>query len=68
MLRRGLHIDDDDEPEKYEYGGTCLLTKVLLLIKRKEISRRILTPCSLEDSGRHHPGEDQPLKTSQVSK
>ncbi len=25
-LRRGLHIDDDDEPEKYEYGGNLILT------------------------------------------
>ena len=34
-LRRGLHIDDEDEPEKYEYGGNLIISLGFAADKKK---------------------------------
>ena len=59
-LRRGLHIDDDDGPEKYQYGGTYSLIKALRPTEKKETPKKILMPCSLE--------EDQDLDVEELTR
>jgi hypothetical protein len=35
-IRRGLHIDEDDGGQKYEYGGILLSMKVLRLAVKED--------------------------------
>ena len=35
-IRRGLHIDEDEGGQKYEYGGRCFFMKDSTLAAKKE--------------------------------
>ena len=47
-LRRGLHIDDEDGGDKYEYGGKYLFIQGLMPTVKKEVPNKDSTICSSE--------------------
>lgn len=66
-LRRGLHIDDDDEARKPdEYGGKYALTQDWILAEKEGTLRRTLMTCSLVEV-EFQLGEGQLLRKNNKS-
>lgn len=67
-LRRGLHIDDDDEARKPdEYGGKCEHIQDWILTEKEETLRRALMTCFFLEAPLQSEGEPLVRKNNKLT-